>query len=196
VNLPVLLTAVLIHFSPTGHPPVVVDSPAYRNKTWRDSAALYQGRVEQYRQTAYSYDWGMTFAMLPVAGEAYVDKTSTGIRFFAARVLMGAMSAVGAVRLIGGSAHTGLNIGLLLGGLAGYVILKLWEISDVLHTVSHQNEAFAENFHIATPDLIPGSIRYPTRSWPDWVTKAPEPRHPERAREAVDRPLPAFQQTR
>src|SRR5437763_1777929 len=64
-----------------------VDTPSYWNKAWRDSVAEYRGRVEAYHQLFYSYDWGITFAMLPVAGEWYVDKTMTGVRFSIARVV-------------------------------------------------------------------------------------------------------------
>ena len=169
----------------------VVDSPNYFNKTWRDSVAEYRGHVEAYHQEFYSYDWAMTFAMLPVAGEWYIDKTWTGIEYSLARTAAIAASTVGVVRLAEGKANTGLNIGLIAGGIIGYFLLKWSEISDVMHTISYHNEGLVEKWRIETPDIMPGSIRYPTKDWPDWVTAWPKPRHPERAREAVDKPLPA-----
>jgi hypothetical protein len=170
----------------------LVDSPDYFNKAWRDSAAEYRGRVEAYHQEFYSYDLAMTFAIVPVAGEWYVDKMWTGIGFSIARTAAVATAAVGGIRLIGGKSNTGLNIGLLAGGIIGYFLFKWWEISDVMHTVSHRDEDLVEKWRIATPDIAPGSIRYPTKEWPPWVTAWPESRHHEQAREAVDKPLPVI----
>lgn len=168
-----------------------VDSPWYFDKAARDSAANYRGQVEAYRQEFVSYEWGHTFAMLPVAGEWYVDKTATGIRYSVARLGMVAISTVGAVRLIGNKPYLGLNVGLLAGGIVGWFALKASEISDVMHTISEKDEALVEKYQIKEQDIIPGSIRYPTKQWPAWITAGPEARKPERAREVVDRALPA-----
>lgn len=167
------------------------DTPKYFNKAWRDSAAEYHGRVETYRQELFSYDWGMSMAVLPIMGESYVDKLGTGIRYSVARTAAVALATVGTVRLIRGSPYLGLNIGMLAGGIIGYFALKWSEISDVMQTVSEKNEALAEKWQIAEPDIAPGSIRSPTKPMPDWITHGPERRNPERAREAVDIPLTA-----
>ncbi|MDP4199602.1 MAG: hypothetical protein Q8922_13665 [Bacteroidota bacterium] len=167
------------------------EAPKYFDKAYRDSIASYRGHLETYHQEFYSYDYGMSLAMLPVAGEWYVGKMGTGIRYSIARAATVALATVGTVRLLKGSPHLDLNIGMLAGGIIGYFALKWSEISNVMHSVSEKNEALVEQYQIAEPDIVPGSIRYPTRSWPEWITKAPEPRHPERAREAVDKPLPA-----
>ena len=182
------MLATLFVVAALAHP--VVDSPWYMNKAARDSAATYRGHVEAYHQEFYSYEWAHTFAMLPVAGEWYVDKTSTGIRYSVARALAVALSTVGTVRTIKGSPNLGLNIGMIAGGIIGYFWLKADEISDVMHTTSERNEALVEKWGIKEPDIMPGSIRYPIRQWPDWVTKGPEAREPQKAREAVDKPLP------
>jgi hypothetical protein len=174
-----------------------IDSPNYWNQAWRDSSAEYRGRLEAYHQELYSYDWALTFTMAPVVGDLggpglYLGKWGTGIEFFAARTAAVATATLGAVRLIGGKSNTGLNIGLLVGGLVIDGLLKWWEISDVMHSVSHSNENIVAKWRIETPDLVPGSIRYPTKTWPAWVTAWPEPRHPENARGAVDQPIPAI----
>ena len=167
------------------------DSANYLNKAWRDSVAHYRGRVEAYHQELYSYDWGMTFGMLPVVGEGiYLGKWSTGIEYSAARAVSIAIAAIGAIRLIGGKADIGLNIVMLVGGIAGYIGLKLSELADMRHTVSERNEALVEKFGIKTPDIVPNSIRYPEKQWPDWVTSWPPERHPQQSKEAVEKPLP------
>ena len=145
----------------------------YRSKAWRDSADLYEGHKIAYEQELYSYDWGMTFGSLPIAGEAYLGNTTTGIEFMAGRVAMVAASIVGGIRLIEGKPTLGLNLGLLAGGIVGYIGLKLWELADIRHTVSERNEDLVDKFQIATPDVAPHSIRYPRKSWPDWVTSTP-----------------------
>jgi hypothetical protein len=166
------------------------DSANYWNKTWRDSAANYRGRVEAYHQEFLSYDWGMTFGMLPVAGEAYVGKTGTGIAYLAARTAAVALGVVGTVRFIEGKPNFGLNLGMIAVGIFGYIGLKLSELADIRHTVSERNEDLVEKFGIETPDIEPHSILYPTKQWPDWVTSWPPAPPKVNPREAVDQPLP------
>ncbi len=166
------------------------DSAKYLDKAWRDSVLSYEARPNSYHQELYSYDLGMTFGMLPIAGEAYVGKEGTGIVYSAGRFAAVAIGVVGAVRLIERKPILGLNIGMLVGGIAGYIGLKFSELADIRHTVSERNEDLVEKWQIATPDVEPHSIRYPTKDWPTWVTSTPEERHPQNAREAVDKPLP------
>jgi len=166
------------------------DSANYLDKSWRDSAANYQGHVEAYHQELLSYDWGMTFGMLPVAGEAYVGKMGTGIAYSAARAVAVAAGVVGAVRFIEGKPTFGLNLGMIAVGIFGYIGLKLSELADIRHTVSERNENFVETFGIETPDIEPHSIRYPTKQWPAWVTSWPPVPSKVNPREAVDKPLP------
>ncbi len=167
------------------------DSAKYLSKTWRDSVLNYQGRLDSYRQELYSYDLGMTFGMLPIMGESYAGKMGTGIAYFAARVATVAIGVVGAVRLIERKPSFGLDIGMLVGGIAGWIGLKFSELADIRHTVSERNEDLVDKWQIATPDIEPHSIRYPAKDWPTWVTSTPEARHPENAREAIDKPLPS-----
>ena len=166
------------------------DTASYLNPAWRDSVANYRGRVEAYHQELYSYDWGMTFGMLPVAGEAYVGKTNTGILYSAARAVSLGLAGVGVVRFAAGKPSLGLNLGMVAAGIVGYVVLKLSELSDIRHTVSRKNEEFVQEFGIATPDIVPQSIRYPTRQWPAWVTSWPPIPPRVESREAVEKPLP------
>ncbi|HEY3876881.1 MAG TPA: hypothetical protein VGM92_15555 [Candidatus Kapabacteria bacterium] len=161
----------------------------YRSKTWRDSAEQYEGRKIAYEQELYSYDLGMTFGGLPIIGEAYVNKPITGIAFFAGRIVCTAASVFGAVRLIEGKPTLGFNLGLLLGGIVGYAGLKLWELADIRHTVSERNEHLVEKFQIATSDIVPHSIRYPTKDWPDWVTSTPPVPPKVDAKAVIDEPL-------
>ena len=183
-----LITSTFLHIAASGTPPAAslhaLDSPAYWSQTFRDSAASYRGRLEIYHQEYYSYDIGTTLAMLPIAGEAYVHKFNTGVLFSAAGLASGATSIVGAVRLIKGSPNTGLNVGLLVGGIVGVVLFKWWEVTDVLHTISRLDEELVEKWRVATEDIEPGSIRYPTKDWPDWVTSKKPAREPERPRDA------------
>jgi hypothetical protein len=166
------------------------DSAKYLDKTWRDSVLNYQGRLQSYQQELYSYDLGMTLGMLPIVGETNVGKEGTGIAYFAARTVAVAVGVVGAVRLIEGKPSIGLDIGMLVGGIAGWVGLEFSELADIRHTVSERNEDLVEKWQIPTPDIEPHSIRYPTKNWPTWVTSTPEQRHYQNAREAVDKPLP------
>ncbi|SRR5581483_5405030 len=167
------------------------DTAQYRNKAWRDSVTEYEGRLEAYHQELYSYDWGMTLGMLPVVGEGiYLGKWRTGIEFSAARAIAVAIAAVGTVRLIGAKPSIGVDIGMLVGGMAGYIGLKLWELADVRHTVSERNEELVQRFQIDTADVVPHSIRYPTKPWPNWITSWPPARAPQESREAVNAPLP------
>ncbi len=168
------------------------DSTNYRSKAWRDSVLNYQGRLNSYRQDLYSYDWGMTLGMLPIVGEANVGKMGTGILYSAARTAAVAISVIGVVRLFEKKPSYGLDIGMLVGGIAGWFGLKFSELADIRHTVSERNEDLVEKWQIATPDIETHSIRYPTKDWPSSVTSTPEARHYERAREAVDKPLPAI----
>jgi hypothetical protein len=166
------------------------DTAKYLSKTWRDSVLTYEGRLQSYRQELYSYDLGMTLGMLPIVGESNVGKKGAGIAYFAARTVAVAIGVVGAVRLIEGKPSFGLDIGMLVGGLAGWVGLKFSELADIRHTISERNEDLVEKWQIPTPDIEPHSIRYPTKNWPAWITSTPEARHPQNAREAVDKPLP------
>ena len=166
------------------------DSANYRSKAWRDSVLNYEQRLDSYRQELYSYDWGMTLGMLPIAGEANVGKMGTGILYSAARTAAVAISVIGVVRLIEKKPSYGLDIGMLIGGIAAWVGLKFSELADIRHTVSERNEDLVEKWQIPTPDIEPHSIRYPTKDWPTWVSSAPEERHPQNARDAVDKPLP------
>jgi hypothetical protein len=166
------------------------DSTNYRSKAWRDSVLNYEGRLQSYRQELYSYDFGMTLGILPIVGESSVGKEGAGIAYFAARTATVAIGVIGAVRLIEGKPYVGLNIGMLVGGIAGYFGLKFSELADIRHTISEKNEDLVEKFQISTPDIEPHSIRYPTKDWPTWVTSTPERRRPEDARKAVDAPLP------
>jgi hypothetical protein len=166
------------------------DSANYLNKSWRDSVANYQGHVEAYHQEFYSYDWGMTFGMLPVAGEAYVGKMGTGIAYFAARIAAAAVGVVGAVRIIEGKPNFGLNLGMIGVSIFGYIGLKLLELTDIRHTVSERDENLVEKFRIETPDILPHSIRYPKKQWPDWVTSWPPTPPKVNPRESIDKPLP------
>jgi hypothetical protein len=174
------------------------DSTNYRSNAWRDSTLNYQQRLDSYHQDLYSYDMGMTFGMLPFVGdfvgENYVDKPGAGIAYFAARTIVAAIAVAGVVRLIERKPSIGLDIGMLVGGLAGEVGLKFSELADIRHTVSERNEDLVDTWQIPTPDIEPHSIRYPTKDWPAWVTSAPEERHYENAREAVDKPLPSSNQ--
>jgi hypothetical protein len=178
------------------HSVLAQDSANYLNKSWRDSVANYRGRVEAYHQEFYSYDWGMTFGMLPVAGEAYVGKMGTGIAYSAARGAAVALGVVGAVRFIEGKPNFGLNLGMIAAGIVGYVGLKLWELSDIRHTVSKRDEDLVDEFGIETPDIEPHSIRYPTRQWPDWVTSWPPIPPKVKTREAINQPLPQITTTK
>jgi hypothetical protein len=166
------------------------DSTNFRSKIWRDSVLSYEQRLDSYRQEVYSYDLGMTLGMLPYFGESNVGKEGAGIAYLAARTAAVAVGVVGAVRLIEGKPYLGLNIGMIVGGLAGWVGLKFSELADIRHTVSERNEDLVDKWQIATPDIEPHSIRYPTKDWPTWITSTPEARHPQNAREAVDKPLP------
>ncbi len=166
------------------------DSAKYLSKPWRDSVVNYEGRLATYRQELYSYDLGMTFGVLPVLGESYVGNRGAGIGYLVGRVTALAISVVGAVRLGESKPYVGLNVGTLFGGLAGWVALKFSELADIRHTVSERTENLVEQWHIATPDIEPHSIRYPTKDWPEWITSPPEARHPRNARD-VDKPLPS-----
>ncbi len=179
----------LVAFVPLGNL-YAQDSANYRSKTWRDSTLKYDGRLDSYRQELYSYDLGMTFGMLPIFGESYVGKEATGIAYLTGRVVAVAIGVVGAVRLIEGKPYLGLNLGMLVGGIAGWFGLKFSELANIRHTVSELNEDLVEKWQIPTADIEPHSIRYPTKQWPEWVTSPPEERHYENAREAVDKPLP------
>ncbi len=165
-------------------------SANYRSKAWRDSVLNYQQRLDSYQQELYSYDLGMTLGIFPIFGEGYVGKEGAGIAYFAARTIAAAIGVVGAVRLIERKPSIGLDIGMLVGGLAAYVGLKFSELADIRHTVSERNEDLVDKWQIPTPDIEPHSIRYPTKDWPAWVTSTPKPRRPEEAREAIDKPLP------
>ena len=178
---------VLLVFAPLAK---AQDSANYLNPAWRDSVAKYRGRVEAYHQELYSYDWGMTFGMLPVAGEAYVGKTGTGIFYSAARAVSLGLAGAGVVRFAAGKPSFGLNLGMVAVGIVGYIALKLSELSDIRHTVSYKNEDLVQEFGIATPDIVPNSIRYPTREWPTWVTNWPPIPPRVNSREAVEKPLP------
>jgi hypothetical protein len=170
------------------------DSPAYWNKAWRDSASEYRGRVEAYHQLFYSYDWAMTFTMPPVlggvAGGWYVDKLKTGMLFSVAEIACIAAPVFGIVRFALGKPTLNLNAGLILGGVFGFIGVKWLEISNYQHTVSDRNESLVEKYKIEIPDIMPSSIRYPTKEWPDWITATPEARHARNARKAIDEPLP------
>ncbi|HZK75483.1 MAG TPA: hypothetical protein VFD13_01125 [Candidatus Kapabacteria bacterium] len=172
------------------HNVLAQDSENYLNKAWRDSVANYSGRVEAYHQELLSYDWGMTFGMLPVAGEAYVGKAGTGIAYFAARGVAVAAGVVGAVRFIEGKPNFGLNLGMIAVGIFGYIGLKLSELADIRQTVSERNEDFVEHYHIEIPDIEPHSIRYPSKQWPDWITSWPPIPPKVETREAINQPLP------
>jgi hypothetical protein len=137
--------------------------PMYFNKVWRDSVNEYHGRLTAYQQGLYSYGLAAALANLPVVGEAYVDKTGTGIAFFAGRLLALSATTVGTVRLIERKPDTPLNIGLLAGGIVSYFLLKWWEFSDVMHSVSDKNEALVKEYRVDTADIEPGSIRYPSK---------------------------------
>ncbi len=164
VLLAALLASAALQLSPIdSHRVAAIDTPAYWSPVYRDSVAKYAGRLATYQAELYSYDMGMSAAMLPVAGEAYVNRPITGIAFSVARLGSLSASVVGAVRLIKGSPNTPLDIGLLAGGLVGVVLLKWWEISDVMHSISRINEDLVRKWRIATADVEPGSIRYPTR---------------------------------
>ncbi len=166
------------------------DSANYLNEAWRDSVANYRGRVEAYHQEFLSYDWGMTFGMLPVAGEAYVGKMGTGIEYSAARAVAVAVGVVGAVRFIEGKPNFGLNLGMVAAGIVGYIGLKLSELADIRRTVSERDEDFVEQYRIEIPDIEPHSIRYPTKKWPDWITSWPPIPPKVNPSEAVNKPLP------
>lgn len=166
--------------------------PNYWSKAWRDSVTDYQRRVTSYNMEHYSYDWARMFSFVPVAGEWYVDQTGKGISNAVLRVAALAVSTVGTIRLTRGYSGTELNIGLIAAGLIAWGFLKWSEMSEVYQLVSVRNEDLVEKWQIATPDVIPGSIRYPRKQWPDWVTASPPPREPQNAREAVDKPIPSF----
>ena len=168
-GIPFLLALLFIPFRASD----AQEAANYLNKAWRDSVANYRGRVEAYHQELDSYDWGMTFGMLPVAGEAYVGKLGTGLLYSGARGAALAVGTVGAIRLIGGKPSIATDLGMIGAGLVGYVALKLLELANIRHEVSHQNERLVQEFDIATPDIMPHSIRYPTRQWPDSVTSWP-----------------------
>lgn len=184
-----LLIALVVLFAPC-RKLLAQDSASYWNKAWRDSVSDYRGRVEAYHQELYSYDWGMTFGMLPVAGEAYVGKMGTGIEYSAARAVVVAAGVVGVVRLIEGKPNFGLNLGLIAAGIFGYGGLKFSELADIRHTVSERDESLVEQYRIEIPDIEPHSIRYPEKQWPDWVTSWPPVPPKVNPREAVDKPLP------
>ena len=139
------------------------ETPMYFSKPWRDSVNEYHGRLMAYNQGLYSYNLATTFSRFPVAGEAYVDKTGTGIAFFAGRLLALSAATVGTVRLIEKKSDTPLNIGLLAGGIVSYFLLKWWEFSDVMHAVSDKNEALVKKYGVNPADIEPGSIRFPSK---------------------------------
>lgn len=188
------MLAALLVVSALIHP--VVDTPWYHNKSARDSAAIYQGHIEAYHQEVYSYDWAMTFTVPPIVGGAlggwYVDKFKTGIVYSVAELVCVSATTWGIVRSALVKPTWELNIGLVAGGILGLIGVKWWEIHDFQHTVSHRNEALVEKWGLHENDVMPGSIRYPENKWPNWVTAHPEGRDPQEAREAVDRPIPAF----
>jgi hypothetical protein len=158
-----LVTWVLLVLLANPGKPQAQEKPMYFSKPWRDSVAEYHGRLTAYHQELYSYDWATTFSRLPVAGEWYVDKTGTGIAFFAGRLLALSATTVGTVRLIERKSNTPLNIGLLAGGIVSYFLLKWWEVSDVMHTVSDKNEALVKEYNVNPADVEPGSIRFPSK---------------------------------
>ena len=125
VLLAALLASAALQLSPIdSHRVAAIDTPAYWSPVYRDSVAKYAGRLATYQAELYSYDMGMSAAMLPVAGEAYVNRPITGIAFSVARLGSLSASVVGAVRLIKGSPNTPLDIGLLAGGLVGVVLFS------------------------------------------------------------------------
>jgi hypothetical protein len=166
--------------------------PNYWSKAWRDSVNDYERRVTSYHMEHYSYDWARLFSFAPYFGEWYVDQPGKGITNAAFRVGALALSTVGTIRLTRGYSGTELNLGLVAAGLIAWGYLKWSEMSGVYHTVSVRNEDLVDKWQIATPDIIPGSIRFPRKDWPDWVTTGPGQREPQNAREAVDKPIPAF----
>jgi hypothetical protein len=188
------MIATLLLVSALSYPAPAIDSPAYWNKAWRDSVAEYQGHVEAYHQEFYSYDWAMTFTVPPifggVAGGWYVDKLKTGLLFSVGEIATFLAPVYGLVRFAVGKPTVGVNLGLIAGGILGFVGVKWWEITNYQHTVSERNEALVEKWNIQIPDINPNSIRYPTKEWPDWITATPAPRHPQDSREAINKPTP------
>ena len=157
---------------------IAVDSP-YWNKQWRDSAIEYHQRLVRYRGTLLGYDNTFLLSLLPFAAEAgATGNVAKGALFFFARVAGGGAALTGALGLIKDQGSSLKNVVLTILGVAGYIFFKITEINDVQHDVSiHNEDAVAEN-HIALDDVEPGSIRYPERSWPNWVTAAPPTRKP------------------
>ena len=162
----------------------------YWEPAYRDSVSNYYYRLHAYRFEVLNYDLGFTLSMLPVMGQWYVDNTMKGVAYSAARAGALTVSGIGVAGLFT-KGNTWRDVGMAVGGLVVYGILKWMDITDVQHAISRNNERIVEKFNIATEDVQPTSIRYPEKDgWPAWVTEPPPPRDPQPHREIFDRPIP------
>lgn len=172
---------------------VRIDSP-YFSARWRDSVANYQGRMLMYHEESLDYDLGFGLSFLPYIGSYYANHGSQGLTFAAERLGAVAIGGFGTYRFVTSSTIRPLDIGLAVLGIGAYIYLKVTEIQDVQHEISETNEMLVEKYQIATEDITPGSIRYPTRQYPEWVTGRRSPaREPRNAREAIEVAIPAKQ---
>lgn len=166
----------------------------YWNPAYRDSVSNYAYRLHAYRFEILNYDLGLSFSMLPVMGQWYVDNTSKGIVYSAFRVGALGVSAIGVAGLFS-EGNTWRDVGFAVGGLIVYGVLKYLDIMDVQHAISRNNEHIVAKFNIATEDVQPTSIRYPEKEgWPEWITSPPAARQPQPHREIIDKPIPKVEQ--
>lgn len=166
----------------------------YWDPVYRDSVANYAYRLNAYQFELLNYDLGFALSMLPVAGQAYVDNTTKGIVYTAARAGALTVSGIGVVGLFS-KGNDWRDAGFAVGGLIIYGVLKWLDISDVQHTISNINERLVDKFSIAVEDVEATSIRYPMKDgWPERVTTRPPARQPQPHREIFDRPLPTYEQ--
>lgn len=166
----------------------------YWNPAYRDSVANYAYRLNAYRFEILNYDLGFSLSMLPVAGQWYVDNTAKGIVYSSIRAGALAVSGIGVAGLFT-AGKTWRDVGMVVGGLIVYGVLKWLDITDVQHAISHNNERIVDKFSIELEDVQPTSIRYPQKGgWPDWVTEPPPARESQPHRDIFDRPLPTESQ--
>jgi hypothetical protein len=158
----------------------------YWSKQWRDSVNAYHGRLAAYEHELVSYDLAFAFSFLPFAADLFVTKNiPKAAVFFFARTGGAAATLVGTLGLVRGTGSALTNVVLVILGVATYVFFKITEINSVQHDVSRINERLVDDFQIATPDIDSGSIRYPVRQWPAWVTQPPAPRQPRSAQDVT-----------
>ncbi len=171
--------------SQTSHVSAPVDS-LYMSKQWRDSVNAYHGRLGAYHNELDSYDLARSLSFFPFAAEIFLTKqVPKAAVFFFARTAGAASTLVGTLGLLRGQGSALKNVVLVIVGVAAYVFFKITEINDVQHDISHINERLVDDFQIATNDIDTGSIRYPVRQWPLWVTQPPPARQPRSSQDVL-----------